>query len=341
MRVLLHDAGAGFYTRSGIGQAVRQQAAALEHLGVTRVHSLRERPDIVQLNFAAPASVALARRARRAGIPVVYFAHSTEADTRGSVHFSDQLAPLYWRWLRTCYQSADLLVTPSEYSRRLLQDGGVGRPIAVLSNGVDTEFFTPDDDAGSTRRAFRKARGIPQDAALVVSVGHWFRRKGIVDLIDVAHACPDVQVWWFGYTDPRLVQGDVRDALAAAPPNFVAPGYVGREELRDAYRAADLFVLSSKEETEGIVVLEALACGTPTVVSRIPVFGGWLHDGTETHMVSDVPQLVAAVRAAARGELENLTAAGREVALERDLRRIAQRMPTIWERAAAAARYGW
>lgn len=337
MRVLLHDGGKAFYARSGIGQAVRQQAQALEHLGTTRVDSLADRPDIVQLNFATPGSALLARRARRRGIPVVHFAHSTLEDSRGSIHFSDQLAPLYWRFLRACYAGGDVLVTPSEYSRRLLRRGGVRAPIEVLSNGVDTTLFSPDDAAGTTRRAFRESHGIAPDATLVVSVGHWFRRKGIVDLVEVARACPEVQVWWFGYTDPRVVQGDVRAALASAPPNFRAAGYVGREELRDAYRAADLFALSSREETEGIVVLEALACATPTVVRDIPVFDPWLVAGRDCHMVADVPGLIDVVRRAAAGTLEDRTAAGRRVALDRDLSRIAEEMPRIWEAAREAA----
>lgn len=343
MRVLLHEGGAGFFARSGIGQSVRQQARALEVIGAERVRSLAEQPDVVVLNFATPGSALLARRARRRGIPVVYHAHSTEEDTRGSVHLSDQLAPLYRRFLTACYAGADLLITPTAYSRRLLRGYGLEMPIEVLSNGVDTTFFTPEDHSapasasdaapGTSRARFRAARGIAEDATVVVGVGHWFRRKGIVDLIEVAHRLPRVQVWWFGHTHPCLVQSDVRAALAAAPANFHAPGYVGREELRDAYRAADLFALMSREETEGIVVLEALATGVPVVVSDIPVFERWLREGETNHVARSVDDLVELVGRAEAGTLEDLREAGRQVALDRDLAVIARRLPAIYARA--------
>lgn len=334
MRVLLHDAMKGVFRRSGIGQAVRQQEQALRYLGGTRVASLDDAPDVVQLNFATPASRSLALRARRRGIPVLYYAHSTEEDSRGSLPFSDLLAPWYRRWLTACYETADLVITPTPYSRRLLEGYGLRAPVEVLSNGVDTSYFTPDEAAG---REFRRRHGIAPDATMVACVGHYFRRKGIVDIVETARRHPDIEFWWFGYTAPHLVQADVREALEHLPANVHLAGYVDRETIRDAYRAADLFCLASTEETEGIVVLEALATGTPVLVRDIPVYEGWLRDGISVHMFRDLGGLSALLRAARAGTLPDTTRAGREVAWERDLEAVARRLPRLWDEAVTRA----
>lgn len=334
MRVLLHDALSGVFHRSGIGQALRQQKEALDRVGGTRVQSLDQRPDVVQLNFATPASRSLAVRARRRGIPVLYYAHSTEEDSRGSLPLSDLLAPLYRRWLTACYETADLVLTPTPYSKRLLQGYGLRAPIEVLSNGVDTDHFCPDEAAGLD---FRRRYGIDPRTTMVVCVGHYFRRKGIVDMVDAARRHPDIEFWWFGHTDTHLVQSDVRAALAHRPSNFRLAGYVDRATIRDAYRAADAFCLASTEETEGIVVLEALAAGTPVLARDIPVYEGWLHDGVSAHLFRDASGLSRLLGAVRAGVLTDTTRAGREVAWERDLTAVAHRLPALWEQTVAYA----
>ena len=114
---------------------------------------------------------------------------------------------------------------------------------------------------------------------MVISVGHTIARKGLLDFLELARRMPEVRFLWFGWTDPRLLPREINDALDAAPDNVMFPGYVDREQLREAYCGADVFAFLSHEETEGIVVLEALACGIPTVLRDIPVYEGWLEDG--------------------------------------------------------------
>ena len=75
-------------------------------------------------------------------------------------------------------------------------------------------------------------------------------------------------------------------ALENAPENVEFPGFVDRERLREAYCGADVFAFMSHEETEGIVVLEALACGIPTLLRDIPVYDGWLTHGENVYKAS-------------------------------------------------------
>ncbi len=109
------------------------------------------------------------------------------------------------------------------------------------------------------------------------------------------------------------------------------PGYVGREDLRDAYCGADAFLFLSREETEGIVVLEALACGVPTILRDIPVYRGWLSDGEDVHKVDDVPSAAEKLSLLLSGRLPDLTGAGRETALSRSFRAVAGRLAEIYD----------
>ena len=86
----------------------------------------------------------------------------------------------------------------------------------------------------------------------------------------------------------------------------------------------------SHEETEGIVVLEALACGTPTVVRDIPVYSGWLRDGENVYMARDLDGFRERVAGLLTGGLPSLREAGRAVAQQRSLEAIGRRLCQIY-----------
>ena len=111
------------------------------------------------------------------------------------------------------------------------------------------------------------------------------------------------------------------------------PGFVSPEELRDAYCGCDVFAFLSHEETEGIVVLEALACGIPTVLRDIPVYDGWLSDGVQVYKGRDDRVLRDRVEGILSGRLPPLTAAGLKTARQRDLETVGRRLRRIYAHA--------
>ena len=326
-RVHIYTGSLALVGKSGVGQAANHQRAALEQAGVPVVTDWQPKADVIHLNTVLPCSFRAARRARRQGIPVIWYGHSTEADFRHSFVGSDLLAPLFKRWLCLCYNQADLVLTPTPYSASILNTYGLRAPVRALSNGVDTDFFAPDP---ARRAAFRQAYGLAEGDKAVISVGHFMERKGILDFIALARAMPSVRFFWFGHTDPALVPRPIREAMAAAPANLEFPGFLSQSELRDAYCGADAFLFCSHEETEGIVVLEALACGTPTLVRDIPVYDGWLEDGVNVHKGRTNADLRIKLAALLRHRLPDVTAAGRQVALDRSLPRIGQALRQIY-----------
>ena len=183
------------------------------------------------------------------------------------------------------------------------------------------------------REAFRSRYGLREDEKVVISVGHTIARKGLPEFLELARQMPDVRFFWFGWTDPRLVPAAIRQVMEEAPANVTFPGFVEPERLREAYCGADVFAFLSHEETEGIVVLEALACGIPVVVRDIPVYQDWLTDGVHVRKARDTAGFRAAVEGILSGTLPDLTAAGRAVAQARSLEAVGDRLREIYRAA--------
>ena len=335
LRVLMPRGLAGLAGQSGIGAAMRHQETAVRSLGHQVVTNPLRPFDVVHLNTPFPDTPLIARWARLWRRPVLMWAHSTEDDFRDSFPGANTVAPLFRRWIAHLYRRGDAVVTPSEYSRELISAPkyGLTAPVHVLSNGVDTAFFRPDPSA---RARLRASLDLAEDATVVISVGMQLVRKGILDWVEVARRLPEVTFLWYGTTDERLLTADVRRALATAPANALFPGYVSAEMLRESYCGADAFCFLSKEETEGIVLWEALACEIPALVRAIPLYRERMPDGVLTHQVAgDGPEFAGDVAVHLSellgGRLADLTAAGRTAAEEVDLGQVARDLQQIYD----------
>jgi len=329
MSVYIYQGGARLVGKSGVGQAIRHQQTCLSRAGIPTTDHWTRDAAVIHINTVLPDSVLAALSARLRGRKVLWYGHSTMEDFRRSFRGSDRLAPLFRRWITFCYGLADAVITPTDYSKSLLEGCGLKRPVYSLSNGVDTHFFQPDP---ALRRSFRQRYGIQEGERTVISVGHTIARKGLDDFLDLARRMAEVRFLWFGWTDPRLLPKETREALAAAPANVAFPGFVDRERLREAYCGADVFAFLSREETEGIVVLEALACGIPTVLRDIPVYEGWLKDGESVYKASNLDDFQRIVEGLLDRTLPDLTAGGRAVAESRALETVARRLQAVYRR---------
>ena len=101
---------------------------------------------------------------------------------------------------------------------------------------------------------------------------------------------PETTFIWFGGGHDSLVTQEVKEAVKKKSENVIFAGYVEAEELRNAYCGADAFAFFSYEETEGIVVLEALACEVPVVLRDIPVYKGWIQDQMQAYKVHNLEE---------------------------------------------------
>jgi 1,2-diacylglycerol-3-alpha-glucose alpha-1,2-galactosyltransferase len=182
------------------------------------------------------------------------------------------LTPSISRVVLSFFNTADLLVAVAPGVRRNLQSRGVRPPQVVIPNAIDLSSFRPDPELRARGRAIL---GVPSHAKVVLGVGIMCLRKGIDDFVEVARANPHLTFAWIGgatfslFTDGYFKQ---RDWAAAAPRNLLLPGILPYEKMPALYNAADLMFLPTRQETFGLVVAEAAACGLPLVLRDLENF---------------------------------------------------------------------
>lgn len=214
-----------------------------------------------------------------------------------------------------------------------MESYGIKKPIQAISNGVDTDLFYKNT---LVREEFRKKYGLKSSDKVVMSVGLYFERKGILDFVELAKTMPEYQFIWFGFTPDIQIPAKVRKAVHTKLPNLTFAGYVPKEELMQAYSSCDLFFFPSYEETEGIVVLEALSTEIPVLLRDIPVYEDWLEDRKDVYKGRTQREFRELIRSVLEKQIPVLTWNGRERALERDVRRQAAKLNKYYEKLIAA-----
>ena len=118
-------------------------------------------------------------------------------------------------------------MTPTEYSKSLIRGYGLTAPIYAVSNGIDLARYEPKD---GDREAFRKKFGLKDNDKVVISVGLYFERKGLLDFVQMAKDMPDYKFIWFGKTPLYSVPHKIRKAVKTKLPNLTFAGYVQPDE---------------------------------------------------------------------------------------------------------------
>ncbi len=185
------------------------------------------------------------------------------------------------RAVRFLSNRADAIVAPSPYCRGTIAGK---RPVAVISNGVDTEKFRPDRAGAET---FRHEHGL-EGKTVVYSVGMLTAKKGIKDFAALAGRFgKDVKFVWIGRNFPHLRDRKEFDIerLRAQHPEVLFTGYV--KNIVHAHSAGDILLFTSSHEIQGMPILEAASMGKPLVLRDIPAYNGWLTDGKDASIGKD------------------------------------------------------
>ncbi len=208
-------------------------------------------------------------------------------------HFDD--ARLMARQRRGYQSARQVLCVSRLWCDTLARDHGI--EAALVHNGVDCQRYSRQPDAGDARVAARygirdaASADTGRRAPVFLSVGGIEARKNTVRLLEAFIALraelPDAQ--WVIAGGSSLLNHDacfaeftakLADSRLAVGPGqpVVLTGPVADADMPALYRVADVLVMPSLREGFGLVVLEALACGTPTVVSAIAPFTEHLSD---------------------------------------------------------------
>jgi 1,2-diacylglycerol 3-alpha-glucosyltransferase len=169
---------------------------------------------------------------------------------------------------RSLCNAVDHLVVPTEEMQAVLARYGVSTASSVLPTGLDLDEFR-----SGSGEAFRTRHGIPRNRPMLLTVSRLAREKQIDFLLRVARELvpkiPDLLlvVTGEGPDAPRLKSLAQQLGLG---PNVMFLGNLDRSSaLLDCYRAADVFVFASPTETQGLVLIEAMALGVPIVSTAV------------------------------------------------------------------------
>ncbi len=235
--------------------------------------------DVFHAHHPLLLGAAAARWARRAGRPLVFTYH-THYDRYA--HYipgpSRLVARLAIRQAIAFANRADLVIAPGPAVARALRSHGVSTRIAIVPTGV-----APATGTGETSRADRRqALGLRDGAPLCLSAGRLAREKNQAFLLSafalILRDLPGARLILVGEGDDRQRLERLTRALGIGERvQFV--GAVPHEAVGEYYLAADLFLFPSTSETQGIVVLEALAAGLPVVAVQSDAAADLLGDG--------------------------------------------------------------
>lgn len=233
--------------------------------------NLAGRFDLIHIHTPFVAHWAGVKLARELGVRTVETYHT---------YFEEYLhhyAPLMPRWVLRAFarnlsraqcNSVDAIISPSAPMADLLRGYGATSPIEVLPTGLDLAQFEVGD---GTR--FRKTHGIAKDRPVLVHVGRVAFEKNIDFILEaftlIRAQIPDALLVIAG-EGPALPALRARATSNGLDDSVMFVGYLDRKtSLLDCYRSANAFVFASNTETQGLVLLEAMAVGTPVVSTAV------------------------------------------------------------------------
>ncbi len=237
-------------------------------------------PEAVHIATEGPLGLAARRYCKRRGVPFTTAYHT---------QFPDYLArrtglpvKVFWPYIRWFHSPAQRIMVATETIRQELREQGLAN-LHHWSRGVDLSCFSPDVPPA------------PEYADLPGPILLYVGRVAVEKNLEAFLAC--------AYPGSKVVVGD-GPARADLEARFPKAHFLGKRsggELASCYAGAEVFVFPSRTDTFGLVMIEALACGTP--VAAYPVAGPIDIIGERVGALSeDLPRAIDAARYCDRSE---------------------------------------
>ncbi|MFW5801462.1 MAG: glycosyltransferase, partial [Spirochaeta sp.] len=256
---------------ASIGENGQFRLANIFSRGITR--ALKEfQPDLVHLHHPVWLGWIGLIRARMLRLPTVFTYHTR---LEHYAHFVPLPGPLFRNLIshaaiRGFANRCTGVIVPTDSASEYLRMIGVTSPVYVHPTGIDITSIRKTDPDRSSQ--LRRSHGIGGDQRVLVSVSRLSKEKNIYFLIDAMEKLRGLM----GDSFHLLIigTGDEQDRLQQRindldlADRITLVGAVPPDEVWDYYQLSDVFVFASKSETQGMVILEAMAAGLPVVAVR-------------------------------------------------------------------------
>ena len=249
-------------------------------------------PDIIHANHPFLTGREARRLARRIACPLVFTYHTIIRDYAHYVPLPGalvrQLAVLVSRRFSN---SADCVIVPSQAISDLLRSYGVTRRIEVIPTGIDL-----DSIRASSRAPARARFGVPEGVPLICCTGRIAKEKNLGTVLRafklVTASFPEAHLLLVG-GGPWAEECRAMIASLGLEGRARVTGYVSREDVFDCLADSDGFVFASLTDTQGLVVLEAMALGCPSVAVRSGAVEDVLRDEVDGLVVAPTVEALA------------------------------------------------
>lgn len=227
------------------------------------------------------------------------YTHHTDYPEYSKAYFKGKkilpkAAELYSGWFSNM---ADAVIAPSFKIKKVLKNYGVKKPIYILPTGVDLKLFGKNVKSLKAAKSLRKKLGIDAKEKLLIFVGRLGQEKNVDFLI---RAFAKISKKRKGVKFLIAGEGPFSEQYKSMAENLglnntIFAGAVPHEKLPAYYQAADLFVFASLTETQGIVILEAMASGLPIAALKDDAFKGIVSDGENGFLIppKSAPEIFA------------------------------------------------
>lgn len=209
---------------------------------------------------------------RMIGVPVVYTYHTR---LEHYAHYVPLPGPLFRNvvahtLVKRFANRCDAVIVPTSSAEEYLRTIGVRKPVHVQPTGIEYKRFSEAIPADELRQ-MREALGLSQDKRVLVSISRLSKEKNIVFMFEAMQALRNR-----GCDFHLLVIGDGPDrdmleekiAELELQDNITLVGSVPPDQMARYCQMGDIFVFTSRSETQGMVILEAMAAGLPVVAIR-------------------------------------------------------------------------
>jgi glycosyltransferase involved in cell wall biosynthesis len=219
------------------------------------------KPDVILGAWAYPDGWAAVKLAHAVRLPIALKVHGSDILT------IDRHSPKWPRTAEALTEAESIIAVSQDLAEKVAAFGIAPEKVRVVYNGVDSDLFRP----GSMEDARRKL-GLEQGIPTLLYVGNLFPMKGVDVLID---ACEQLKKKGIAFRCYIVGAGEMRPSLEAQikllglGEQVRLMGSKPHRELPTWFRAVDVFVLPSYSEGVPNVLLEAVACGTRYVASRV------------------------------------------------------------------------
>jgi 1,2-diacylglycerol 3-alpha-glucosyltransferase len=230
------------------------------------------KPDIIHIADHLFIGRAAWSSARKNNIRIVGTNHFTPYNWIPNLGIKDRafipgmVEKILWTHFAGLFKKIDIITTPTEAARKIIQLKGIESPIKVISNGIDLSMFSGDRPGEQELKKY----GLDPGRMILLSASRLDREKRVdllIDALGMIKEAADFQLIITG-TGKELDNLKKRTIDNGLSGRVVFTGIVPEETLNSFYRSSHIFITASEVELQGLSIMEAMAAGLPVVAAR-------------------------------------------------------------------------